>query len=130
MYMGDLSMARSLLERARELNPLPDDDFYEDSGRLDLLEGRYESGRQALKAIVHGSIWAELYLSLCEIGLNDSAGPKRLHGWRTRVEANWLAPKPPSAAEIAAWIRSHHPVPDAVGAHLLVDAEQALQRDG
>ncbi len=130
MYIGDLPMARSLLERARELNPLPDDDVYEDNGRLDLLEGRYESGRQALKSIVHGSIWAELYLSLCEIALGDPAGPKRLHGWRSRVEANWLAPKPPDAAEIAAWIRSHHPVPAAVGAHLLVDAEAALQRDG
>ena len=92
--------------------------------------GDYAGGRQALKSIVGGTIWAELYLALCEIGLGEAAGRGRLHRWRERVEANWHEGAKPDAAAIARWIESHHPVSDKAGGTLFQDAEAALQRDG
>ncbi len=114
MYLGDLARARSLIATARELNPIPDDAFFEDSGRLSLIEGDHEAARAMLLSIAQGTIWAELYLALCEDALGLNEGRERLDRWRSRVEARWHSRIAPSRAELIDWIMFHHPLSSGV----------------
>ena len=113
MFLGAFEEARELIYRAVELNPVPDDWFHEDLGRLLLFEGDFEGGLRALSSIARCSIWAELYRALCELGLDLESGPAHLAAWRRRVEAGWHAASAPTDAEVAAWIRNHNPLPPA-----------------
>ena len=126
MYMGDLPGARNLMDRAGELNPLQDDNYREDSGRLRLIEGNYEGALAALGSIISPSIWAELYIAICELRLNPEVGGTRFRKWRERVEQCWHAPSPPREAEISEWIRFHHPLPAETGEHFLAGVDAAL----
>jgi len=126
-YMGDLERARALLDKAFELNPVPDDDCHEDRGRLLLIEGDYRAARTQLGAILKGSIWAPLHLAVCEVQLGIERGRKRFAEWRRRVEQQWHAPAAPEPAELAAWILRHHPLPPELAERFLagINAAQA-----
>lgn len=112
MFMGELAEARALIYRAVELNPIPDDWFHEDLGRLQLFEGDFEGGLRTLESIARCSIWAELYRTLCELGLGRETGPENLAAWRKRVAQGWHDGRSPSTREVAAWIRFHNPLPE------------------
>lgn len=113
MFMGAFDEARELIFRAVELNPVPDDWFHEDLGRLLLFEGDFEGGLRALGSIARCSIWAELYRTLCEIGLGLDSAAANLAAWRKRVDEGWHAAAAPTDAQVAAWIRHHNPLPAA-----------------
>lgn len=130
MYLGDLAAARSLMDRASELNPFPDDNFYEDLGRLRLIEGDYQCACASLESIVSGTIWAELYLAICSLRLRSGDGDRRFVVWHNRVEADWHSAALPTAAELSAWIRRHHPLPGAAGERFFGDVEEALGHGG
>lgn len=130
MYIGDLAGAGALMERAGELNHVPDDNFYEDFGRLRLIAGDYRAAHAMLDAILSGTIWAELYLALSELGLGIPGGVDRFDGWCARVEANWRSSRPLTSAELARWIRHHHPLPDDAGQRFFADVGAALDRRG
>ncbi len=125
MFIGDFAAADELMDRARQLNPLLEDDFYEDRGRLDLIRGDYEGARQMLSSIVIGSVWANFYLALAEIELGLEGGRPRLERWRERVEANWHISPAPDARELSRWFMRHHPLPEENN-QLFEAAERAL----
>jgi len=128
MYLGDLALARSLMDTAAALNPVPGDGFREDSGRLRLIAGDHEGARAELEGVVAGTIWADLYLALCELDCGAPGGLARLRRWRERVERLWHAPETPTNADIGAWIRRHHPVPNERGSCRFDAIEAALER--
>ena len=111
MFMGAFDEARALIFRAVELKKIPDDWFHEDLGRLQLFEGDFEAGLVTLDAIARLSIWAELYRTLCEIGLGRESGAASLAAWRARVDRGWHDGTIPTDAEVASWIRYHNPLP-------------------
>ena len=126
VYLGDFARARALLDMSLHLQPYPDDSFYEDSGRLRLLEGDHERARAELESIVGDSLWGELYLALCEIRLGAEGGRHRFAAWRERVEGSWHTGETPPPEEISAWVRRHHPLPGEAGARFFADVEAAL----
>lgn len=126
MYRGDFDAAAALLDRALELNPFPDDNFHEDLGRLRLIQGEYEVGRDILNSILGGTIWADLYLALCELGLGLDEGRSRIESWCARVKSKWAAERKPDAKTLLAWVRLHHPLPAKAGAPFFADLEKAL----
>ena len=126
MFMGDVAGARALMDKARELNPVPDDNVQEDNGRLQLLEGDYEGARASLMSAVDGSIWAELLLAIAELRLGIGDGVDRIRRWRERVMRDWHRPPAPDAAEISVWIRRHHPFPADLAGRFFEGVEAAL----
>jgi DNA-binding winged helix-turn-helix (wHTH) protein/tetratricopeptide (TPR) repeat protein len=126
MYMGELAEARELMNRAAELNPLHDDTFYEDSGRLLLIEGEYDAALAALAAVVRGSVWVELYRSICQFRLGEDDGVKTFGRWRSLVEANWYSAPVPGPQAISEWIKRHHPIPDDAGSAFFGSVNSAL----
>lgn len=125
-YLGDFGGARGLMERAEELNPCPDDDFYEDSGRLRLAEGDYEGARASLLSLAHGSVWAELYLGACEVALGSDGATERLAGWRRKVGLCWHGGEVPAREQLLGWIRRHHPLPGDAGERFFGPIEKGL----
>ena len=111
MYMDDIAGARSLMERAAELNPIPDDNSGEDWGRLHFIEGDYEGARRWLVGITRRSVWAELYLGVCEIALGKAGGKARVRAWRGHVERSWHSGRAPGRDELLRWIGRHNPLP-------------------
>ena len=128
VYTGDAATARALMERASELNPIPDDNFFEDSGRLRLFDGDYEGALAMLESIMSGTIWAEFYRAICEIRLGSEQGSSRIAAWRARVGAGWHGAARPSPDDIKSWIARHHPLPGAAGERFFADVEEALGR--
>lgn len=128
MYLGDLDRARQLMDTAAALNPVPGDGFREDSGRLRLIAGDHEGGRAELEGVVAGTIWADLYLALCEMACGIEAGAPRLARWRAKVESRWHASEPPTEVGLAQWIRRHHPLQDATGRSCFREIETALRQ--
>jgi DNA-binding winged helix-turn-helix (wHTH) protein/tetratricopeptide (TPR) repeat protein len=128
MFMGNVERARALMDKALELNPVPDDDVHEDLGRLFLLEGKPEAAHQELESLLGGSIWAPLLLAICELRLGDDAAQAKLVNWRKRVEAGWHRQPPPTSAEIMTWIRRHHCFPTELGEQFFDGVEAALQK--
>jgi len=126
VYLGDFERARALLDMSLHLQSYPDDSFYEDSGRLHLLQGSCERARIELESILSDSIWASLYLALCEIRLGTQSGNRRFDRWRTRVESQWHTGVSPTAGELSTWIRRHHPLPGEAGERFFADVEAAL----
>lgn len=126
-YIGDLARARALMDQAFELNPVPDDDCHEDRGRLLLIEGDYEGARNALGAILRGSIWAPLYLAVCELQLGQERGKRRLAEWRQRVERQWHKPPAPDGDALSDWIGRHHPWPAELRERFLAGMREALE---
>ena len=126
VYLGDFEKARALLDMSLHLQSYPSDSFYEDSGRLHLLEGSCERARVELESILSDSIWASLYLALCEIRLGMAGGNRRFDRWRARVESQWHTGVSPTAGELSAWIRRHHPLPGETGEQFFADVEAAL----
>lgn len=113
-YMGDGTAARDLMRRAAELNPIADDSYHEDMGRLLLIEGDCEGALQNLRALADGSIWAELYAALCELKLGLAQGRERVAAWRDAVGARWNSGRPPATGELVDWVRRHHPFPSPI----------------
>ena len=126
MYMGDLSEARALMGRAAELNPLHDDTFYEDYGRLLLIAGDYQAALEALSSVVSGSIWVDLYRSVCVLRLGRVDGRQTFSQWRERVESNWFEPAKPGPEELSDWVKRHHPLPEQAGEAFFADVDTML----
>lgn len=127
MYLGDVAGARELMDRAAELNPLHDDTFYEDSGRLLLIEGDYEAALPALASVAGGSVWVGLYRAICELRLGRKDGAETFRRWRALVEANWHTTPAPSPTQLSEWIRLHHPLPAEAGLAFFGSVDQALE---
>lgn len=125
-YLGDFDGADALLARVAELDPFPDDDLCEDTGRLKLARGDYEGARQCLQQIVEGTIWADLYLGACETALDRPDGPARVERWVDRVERSWQGGARPDRGEIVDWVKRHHPLPPQARAAFFAPIEQAL----
>ncbi|HEV2867220.1 MAG TPA: hypothetical protein VGX37_11975, partial [Allosphingosinicella sp.] len=125
--LGEFARARALLDMSLNLQQFPDDAFYEDSGRLRLLESDNERARIELESIAAGSIWADLYLAICELRLGRDSGRERFGRWRERVTRCWYKVPAPSEAEISDWIRRHHPWPGEAGELFFTDIESALR---
>lgn len=125
-YLGDFDVAEELLARAVELDPVPDGDICEDVGRLRLARGNYAGAREMLEQVVPGSIWADLYLGACHLALGCPEGAARIAAWRERIEACWHGGRTPSAAELLAWVRRHHPLPPGSDQAFYAPIEQAL----
>lgn len=111
MYMGDSAAARSLMDRAAELNPIADDNLLEDMGRLLLIEGEYGEAHHHLRSLADGSIWADMYLAICEMRLGLAGGRERMATWREAVALRWKGDGPPTDEELVDWIMFHHPFP-------------------
>ena len=126
MYLGELERAQALLDKAYELNPIPDDDCHEDRGRLMLITGDYEAARGELEAILSGSIWAQMFLAICEVALGVDRGTARFAEWRTRVEQNWHSANAPDSEKLVEWIMRHHPLPTDLGDRFRGNVRAAL----
>ncbi|WP_114952607.1 winged helix-turn-helix domain-containing protein [Sphingosinicella terrae] len=127
MYLGDLARARDLMDQAAALNPIPGDGLREDSGRLRMIEGDYERAHADLEAVLAGTIFADLYLGVCEVNLVIPGGEPRLRRWRDRVERCWHGESSPSNADIMAWIQRHHPLHPDTSAGFFGAIERALE---
>jgi hypothetical protein len=110
------------------LNPHGDDGYYEDSGRLHMLAGRYEEACDALGEVAQGLIWVDLYLAVCEMALGSDNANQRLAKWHQRVAGNWHSGKSPSREDLLQWIRRHHPLPDKLARSFLKPVEAGLVR--
>jgi DNA-binding winged helix-turn-helix (wHTH) protein/tetratricopeptide (TPR) repeat protein len=129
LYLGDFQAARSLLDQSLQIQPLVGDDFHEDSGRLRLLEGNFEDARREFDSILRPSVWAELYLALCELGSGAKNSAQRFASWRLRVERRWYTQPQPDAPKIAEWVRRHHPFHGDSGQRLFDAVDAALAAD-
>lgn len=126
MYLGDLAGARRLIDLARELNPLPDDAFYEDSGRLSLIEGDWETAAALLSSIAQGTIWADFYLGLAEMGIGREGGGDRIARWRDFVGSRWHDGTAPDDRQLVEWIIRHHPLSGPAGPKFQEAAQSAI----
>ena len=127
MYLGDLARARSLMDQAAALNPIPGDALNEDAGRLRMIEGDYEGARIDLEAVLAGTIWADLYLGVCELNCGVPEAEARLRRWRERVERCWHDGSRPTQPTIMAWVRRHHPLPEDTGGRFFDAIDRALE---
>jgi DNA-binding winged helix-turn-helix (wHTH) protein len=125
-YLGDIEGAKELMERAAELNPNGDDNFYEDWGRLRLVAGEYRQAHDALDEVAYGSIWADLYVAACELALGTGDGLSTLRRWHSEVSRNWHSGVAPSREELTEWIRRHHPLPDEKAGYFMTPIEEGL----
>jgi len=126
-YFADFDGAQDLLDRAQQLDPLTDDDFCEDQGRLRLARGDYEGARDAFAEIARAStIWVDLYLGASETALGDPAGVARVRRWLPRVEGRWHGAAKPTPADVLAWTRRHHPFPEAKSQDFFAPIERAI----
>jgi DNA-binding winged helix-turn-helix (wHTH) protein/tetratricopeptide (TPR) repeat protein len=126
MYLGELERSQALLDKAYELNPIPDDDCHEDRGRLLLIAGDYAAARAELEAILSGSVWAPLFLSMCEVALDVERGKVRFADWRKRVERQWHTREAPDATTLVEWIMRHHPLPTELANRFRSNVQAAL----
>jgi len=127
MYLGDLAVARNLMDRGAELNPLHDDAFYEDYGRLLLIAREYEPAFAAFHSIVRGTIWVDLYRSVCALRLGMDQYREIVTAWGGRVAADWHSSKRPGPADLLDWVRRHHPLSGNTGDVFFGDVANCLE---
>jgi tetratricopeptide (TPR) repeat protein len=126
MYLGDLPKARDLMDKAADLNPLLDDNYYEDYGRLLLIAGEYEAAMDALLSVARGSIWADLYRSVCGLRSGSDSHEQRAVAWRSLVSSSWHCDQPPSNQDLVAWVKLHHPLPGGAETPFFADVASVL----
>lgn len=125
-YTEDFESARELMARAAELNPIPDDTYFEDLGRLQLISGDVENAGASLEAVLHGSIWAPLYAALCRVDANRDGARDMIDRWRSTVAARWRSHAEPGNVEIRSWIMLHHPIAGTSGERFRALVDSAL----
>lgn len=124
LFLGDLSQARSLLERCLLLNPAPKDGFFMDLGLLELLSGRYDLAQTHFDMIARPTVFDALY-SAANAVLAGTPHPDQSGRSRRRVEAIWPPERRPDAERIGAWFYEQHPFEDESVRRRLAGAVQA-----
>lgn len=125
-YLGDLDRAEDLLARGRELQPYPNDFYWEDMGRLHMLRGEYAEAAEQFQQMRHRQIWSHLYQSLTAIQLGATGCREDFAEWRQRIVDGWHDGSRPDSARIMEFIRFHHPFKGNAGDLLFSLADQAL----
>ncbi len=109
VFLGDRALSDMLLARSLEIDPLPNDGFFEDLGLLRLMQGKAREATSYLDLLIAPSIWGELYAALAARSIHRADGLSRLAGWIDRIAARWRGDGSMDAATLIDWVGYHHP---------------------
>jgi DNA-binding winged helix-turn-helix (wHTH) protein len=123
--LGEFGRARSLFESSLELQPVPDDFYFEDRCQLALLQGDMDVALGFARRISELRLWSSLYEALALVRTSPGEAAAKLERWRGWVERCWHEPGRLDEDTLLAWIDVHHPLPTGPKAAFL-----ATVRDG
>jgi len=132
LYIGDLEMSETLLQRSLEFMREPSGDYMSDLGLLRLVQGRYQDAYDILLASPRPLLFTHVYLAVAaHLGGRESKAI--VADCRQRLAPIFGGGYEPSAKAISDWIVSHHPFRDHHPRSLLRDgvlAAFAMDRAG
>jgi DNA-binding winged helix-turn-helix (wHTH) protein/TolB-like protein len=125
-YLGEFQRSESLFESSRDLQPVPDDHYFEDRCQLALLQGKLEEALGFARKISEQRLWLSLYEAICLLETEPDAGFPKLARWRAWVERCWHVPGPVNDEELVQWTGLHHPLPPRYRASFLTRISEGL----
>ncbi len=127
IFLGELDMARTLLDRCLLLNPSPRDGFFTDLGLIAMIRGDHDQAASYFELAAEPEIWGSVF-RVMNARMTGSDSREGLDVALARIAAIWPPEKPMTGAAIVAWLASHHPFrSDAVGGRFLAAARMAFR---
>ncbi len=126
-YLGDLTAARDMLDRSRELWVGDNDGHREDCARLAIAAGVYDEAIGQLDGINEPTIWSRLYAAMAGIRLGRDID-REIADWCRDVLALWHPREQPDAARMLDWIGAHHPFVPGLSKSFMASAAMAFGR--
>ncbi|MBB4632374.1 BTAD domain-containing putative transcriptional regulator [Sphingosinicella soli] len=109
IFLGEHGKGGDYLQRCLDLDPLPNDNFFEDLGFLKLMQRRPDEAVAYFDLIVEPTLFADLYGVLASCAVGHVAGPAMAAAWRRRIAAIWSPDVPMTDGNIVAWLHNHLP---------------------
>ena len=128
LFLGELDLAETLLDRCLLLNPAPHDGFFQDLGLLSLLRGDHDKAASFFELIAAPGVWELLFAAAnCELG-----GFGNLEQARQAVAAIrrvWPEDRPMRTQDVLDWADLHLPLQvEQMRSRLLRGIGHALSR--
>lgn len=111
-YLGQFERAAQLYDLSRDLQPVPDDLYFEDRSQLAVLQGNLDEAGAYARQIGEQRLWSSLYEAISLIDKDREPALAKLRRWRDAVERGWHEPGPVSSERLLAWVSLHHPLPE------------------
>lgn len=109
LFLGHHDEGDAYLQRCLELDPLPNDNFFEDLGFLRLLQQRPEEASSYLDLIAEPTLFAGLFQIVAATATGRSGAASAARAWRDSVEAIWTASRPFTEDNLVAWLKQFLP---------------------
>jgi len=92
-----------------------------------LIAREYEAAFAAFLSVVRGTIWVDLYRSVCALRLGMDQYREIVTAWGGRVAADWHSSNSPGPADLLDWVRRHHPLSGNTGDVFFGDVANCLE---
>ncbi len=109
LFLGEVEIARRLLDRCLMLNPAPKDDFFMALGFLEFMRGDPARAASYFELIAKPTLWASIY-SAVNASLGDAPSEAKAGVARKRLAAIWPPGRPMSEHAVMAWLDNHNPL--------------------
>lgn len=109
IFLGEHAKGGDYLQRCLDLDPLPNDNFFEDLGFLKLMQRKPDEAVAYFDLIVEPTLFADLYGVLASCAVGHPAGPAMAAAWRRRIAAIWSPDAPMTDGNMVSWLRAHLP---------------------
>lgn len=109
IFLGEHTQGGDYLQRCLDLDPLPNDNFFEDLGFLKLMQRRPDEAVAYFDLVVEPTLFADLYGVLASCAVRHPAGPGMAAAWRRRIETIWSPDVAFTDDALIAWLHSHLP---------------------
>lgn len=128
LFLGDHDECDSFLQRCLELDPLPNDNFFEDLGFLRLLQQKPAEASAYLDLIVDPSIIAEIFCVMAATATGRPTAKAAAQKWLGMVAAIWTSKCPMNEDNVVAWLRRFLPFRNADDWRIFEDYLRAALR--
>jgi DNA-binding SARP family transcriptional activator/Tfp pilus assembly protein PilF len=109
LFLGEIDLARRLLDRCLMLNPVPKDDFFTPLGFLELIRGDYARAASYFELIARPTLWVAIY-SAAAASLGGAHSEAKAGVARKRLAAIWPPGVPMSEHAVVGWLDAHNPL--------------------
>jgi len=109
IFLGEHAKGGDYLQRCLDLDPLPNDNFFEDLGFLKLMQRRPDEAVAYFDLIVEPTLFADLYGVLASCAVGHPAGQAMAAVWRQRIAAIWSPDVPMTDGNMMSWLHTHLP---------------------
>lgn len=109
IFLGEFVRAGEMLQRCLYLDPLPNDNFFEDLGMLRLMQGRPDEAANYLDLIVAPTLFSQLYSIMARAALGTRPIAAEASAWKDQVRAIWGAEQAMTDTSLASWINACMP---------------------